>query len=109
MRILLIAALMLTSSVATAAALKYSDRSRVDVAIHAIAMADALAAGTPENINCRIGLASSGPGNRQVQPEVVLVSGQQAFTNLLAAMTTKLNNDKTAAEAYLQSVGVTND
>lgn len=104
----------LLASSGTAAALKYSDRQKVDKAMEAIAMADALEAGTPENINCRIGLASTGgPGaggpGRQVQPEVVLVTGQQAFDNLLAAMTTKINNDRDTAEAYLTSVGVTTD
>lgn len=102
----------LLASSGTAAALKYSDRNRVEDAIKAIKMADLLAAGTPENINCRIGLATvpgERPGGASIQPEVVLVEGQQAYTNLLAAMTTKLNNDKATAEAYLASVGVTND
>jgi len=100
----LIALVALVSVSGTAFALKWSDRHLVAKAKEAIDMADALAAGTPENVNCRIGLASS-----KVMPEVVLQSGSQAFTNLLAAMTTKLNNDKTSAEAYLASVGVTND
>lgn len=108
----LILLVALLASSGTAAALKYSDRNKVEEAIKAIAMADALAAGTPESINCRIGLANPGtpgPGARgQVQPEIVLTSGT-AYNNLLSAMTTKLNNDKATAEAYLASVGVTND
>lgn len=109
MKLWIIALSMLVASTATAAALKWSDRHKVEVAKNAIDMANALAAGTPQAINCRINLASSPGARQQVRPEVVLQSGQQAFTNLLAAMTTKLNNDKTTAEAYLASVGVTND
>ena len=106
-RLALLTLIVAISATSGAAAMKWSEQDKVKRAIEAIAMADALAAGTPETINCRIGMAAS--GGPAVQPEVVLQSGTQAFTNLLAAMTTKINNDKTAAETYLQSVGVTNE
>jgi hypothetical protein len=96
-KIALLAMLVAMSGATGAMAMKFSDSDRVKKAVEAIAMADALAAGTPQTINCRIDMAASGagPGARgaTVQPEVVLQSGQQAFTNLLAAMTTKITND----------------
>lgn len=107
MRVILIAALMVASSAVTAAALKFSDSHKVARAIEAIRMADVLAAGTPQSITCQVKLTQQPePGKRP--PSVTLDSGQ-SYTNLLTAITNKLNADKATAEAYLSSVGVTND
>ena len=97
----------LVSATTSAVALKWSDKNKVDVATHAIAMADVLATRTPDTISCRINMANGQRGDANV--EVALQSGQQAFTNLLSAMTTKINNDRDTANAYLASIGVTND
>ena len=112
MRILLIGALMVVSSVVTAAALKYSDSGKVDRAIDAIRIANALAAGDPQGITCEVHLANPpGPVGGRNAPLAIAISldSGQAYTNLLTAMTNKINADKATAEAYLASVGVTDE
>jgi hypothetical protein len=112
MKILTLALVALISAATGAMALQYSQRHLVDRAIEAIKMADALAAGTPQAISCSIHLApipgGFGSARGRAIPQVTIDSGT-VYNNLLSAMTTKLNNDKATAEAYLASVGVTND
>jgi formiminotetrahydrofolate cyclodeaminase len=110
MRIILCALCFIVGVVSSAAALKWSDQEKAKKAIEAIQMANSLAAGMPQSITCRVNLQRVGGPSpvREKEPEVILDSGT-AYTNLLAAITTKLNNDKATAEAYLSSVGVTND
>src|SRR5262245_4097714 len=106
MRFLTYAMAALLGASTTAYALKWSDRSKAQDAITAIAMANALASYTAGAINCHVSLVNA-PGGTTV-PEVILTSGT-AYTNLLAAITTKINSDKATAESYLSAQGVTND
>lgn len=98
-----------------ALALKFSDiqENKVARAIEIVRMANALNAADPDNIYIRANMPAAegaGPGaNRVKAPEIVLEPGQQAYTTLLGAMRTRLDNAKTAAETYLASVGVTDE
>ena len=101
------ALIALVSATTSAVALKWSDKSKVDQATQAINVANTLAARTPGSITCRINTTNGHRDDPSI--EVVLQSDQPAFTNLLNAMTTKINADRDTANAYLTSIGVTND
>lgn len=95
-----------------ALALKFSDiqENKVARAIEIVRMANALNAADPDNIYIRADMpAAEGAEPGVKSPEIVLEPGQQAYTTLLGAMRTRLDNAKTAAETYLASVGVTDE